>query len=146
MESVATNPLSRAALQVPRSGTRLLSLAGRALGAGLAAAVAVDQSYDPTQVFVVVIAALVLTTLVPLAGAAGDWAAAFGGGLVFFAGTLLTHLGFGVAMLLAGAVAALGALALAHREGRDTTLPALAFLGAVFLVAALQVVVVFSFE
>lgn len=146
METVASNPFSRAALQVPAAAARLVSRAGRALGAGLAIAIAFDQTYDPTQVFVGVVAALVLATFVPLRGGTGDLAAAFGAGIVFFAGTLLTHLGVGVVMLVVGAFAGLAALAVAHREGRDATLPALAFLAAVFLVAALEVSVVFAFE
>jgi hypothetical protein len=146
METTAANPLARFALGIPAQTARAMSVAGRIFGAGLAIAVAFDQSYDPTQVFTGIVAALVLMTLLPVRGAPGDVGAALGAGLVFFAGTLLTHMGFGLAMLAVGAFALVGALVFAHREGRDTTLPAVAFMAAVFLVAALQVGVVFSFE
>jgi hypothetical protein len=45
-----------------------------------------------------------------------------------------------------GLIAGLAAFALAHRNGRDVTLPAVAFLAAVGVIGALQAVIVFSFE
>ncbi len=146
MEATASNPLSRLAFSVPGQTARAASLVGRIFGAGLAVAIAFDQSYDPTQAFTLTVAALVLATAVPARGSRGDWLAAIGAGIVFFAGAVLTHLGFGLAMLAMGSVAAAGTFAFAHQEQRDVTLPGLLFVAAVSLTAALQVAVVFLFE
>jgi hypothetical protein len=146
METTATNPLSRVAFGVPAQAANAASKGGRAVGALIAIAIAFDQSYDPTQVFASVVAAVVAATLLPMPRPAGDWVSALGAGTVFFAGTLLTHMGLGLALLAVGALAGAASFALPHRQGRDSTLPALAFLLAVFFVAALQVLVVFAFE
>lgn len=146
METAASNPLSRFAFQFPPATSRGASIAGRLFGAGLALAIAFEQSYDPTQAFTTAVALLVIATLLPTRGALGDWLAAVGAGLLFFAGTVFTHLGPGIGLMAMGAIAGAGSFALAHREGRDVTLPAVAFVSAVLVVALLQVVVVFAFE
>jgi hypothetical protein len=145
METTASNPLASLTTSIPAQTLRAASTAGRIFGALLLVAIAFDQSYDPTQVFTVIAAVLILATLVPLAGAPGDILAAFGAGLVFFAGTVLTHLAPGLGLLAMGLIAGLAAFALAHRNGRDVTLPAVAFLAAVGVIGALQAVIVFSF-
>jgi|GEM_PF-4729253 len=147
MEATAANPLSRLAWSVPAQAAPLGSVLGRLLGALAVAAVVFDQSYDATQVFAGVVAGLVVAaSLVPARGTTADCLAAFGAGLAFFAGAVVTHLELGVAALAAGSLAGLAALAAAHRARRDATLPAVAFLGAVLLVGGLQVLIVFTFE
>lgn len=146
METTAANPLANLASGIPLQTLRAASIAGRLFGAGLAIAVAFDQSYDPTQVFTVVLAGLVLATLIPLSGARGDLAAAVGAGMVFFAGTVLTHLSPGLAMLAMGAFSGLAAFAGAQRSGRDVALPAVAFVFAAILAGAIQIAIVFGFE
>ena len=145
MDTVA-NPLSSFIERFPLQALRGASIAGRLFGAGLLASVAFEQSYDPTQVFTLVIAALVLATLVQLPGAAGDWLAAFSSGAVFFAGAVLTHLGAGPGLLALGLVAGLAGFAFAARSGRDAVLPAAVFVAASFVTGALQVAIVFWFE
>ena len=149
MERVQTNPvnpLARLALAVPGLAARGASVAGRILGAALAAGIALQESYDPTQVFVLVAGTLITCTLAARPGARGDWAAAFGAGTAFFAGAVLNHLSPGVGMMAMGLIAFCGGAAWAYRSGRDVTLPCVAFLGAVFVTAALQVALVFLFE
>lgn len=141
-----SNPLSRLSEAVPENLLRTVSMGGRAAGALLGLWVAFDQTYDPTQVFTVAVAAVILATLVPLARGWGDVAAGFGGGLVLFAGTVLTHLAPGVLMLIAGAGSGLAAVAFAQRGNRDATLPALAFVAAAFFTGPLQAAIVFWFE
>lgn len=144
--TASANPLAAVSNVVPQRAAWLASIAGRLLGAALALAVALDQSYDPTQVFTVAIAAAVVATLVPLRGSLPGVAAGFGAGLVFFAGAVLNHMPAGVAMLIVGVVAGAAAAAFSHRAGRDATLPAVAFVAAVFASGALQVGIVFGFE
>ncbi|MGE3073370.1 MAG: hypothetical protein AB7N24_04695 [Dehalococcoidia bacterium] len=146
METTASNPVAGAFAGIPTQTVRAASIAGRLFGAGLLIAVAFEQSYDPTQVFTVSLAAMVVATLVPLPGWWGDIVAAFGAGLVFFAGTVLTHLAPGLGMLAMGLLSGLAAFALAHRSGRDAVLPAFAFVAAVAVTAVLQVFLVFNVE
>jgi hypothetical protein len=49
-------------------------------------------------------------------------------------------------MMTMGLVAFFGGAAFSHRSGRDATLPALTFIGSVFVTGELQVAVVFVFE
>ena len=145
MESTA-NPLSSITERFPLQALRGASIAGRLFGAGLIASVAFEQSYDPTQVFTLVLAAFVLATLVQVPGAVGDWLAAFGSGAVFFAGAVLTHLGAGPGLLALGLVAGLAGFAFAARSGRDALFPAVVFVASAFVTGALQVAIVFWFE
>lgn len=142
----AANPLRSLSDRFPLSALRGASIAARLFGALLLAAVALDQSYDPTQVFVLVTGALVLVTLAPVPGERGDWLAGFGSGVVFFAGAVLTHLATGAGLLAMGLLAGLAGFAAASREGRDNVLPAVAFVAASIVTALIQVVIVFSFE
>lgn len=142
----ATNPLSSLALRLPAQTAYGAAIAGRLFGALLAVGIAFDQSYDPTQVFTLVVAAASLSSLAVRAGAVGDVAAGFGCGVLFFAGAVLTHLAPGLGMLAMGMLAGLATFAFAHASGRGTALPAVAFVAAVFATAALQVAIVFSFE
>jgi len=146
METTAKNPLANLAQSIPQQTARGASVAGRLFAAGLAMTVAFDQSYDPTQVFVVVVAALVAATVVPLTGALGDIAAGLGAGLAFFGGAVLTHLAPGLAMLAIGAFAGLGAAVVAAKANRDATLVGIGFVAAVFVTGALQGALVFGFE
>ena len=146
MNAAVSNPLVRISASIPPATLRGASIAGRVFGAALALLVAFDQSYDPTQAFTAIAAGLVLTTLVQVRGAWGDVLAAFGAGLVFFSGTVLTHFQPGIGMLAVGLLAGLATFTFAYRLGRDATLPAVAFIGAALVTAPLQAAIVFAFE
>ncbi len=133
-------------MRFPAQTTRGASIAGRLFGAGLALLVAFTESYDPAQVFALVIALLVVATFLPFRGLAAEVTMLFGTGLVFFAGTVLTHLEYGLAMLAMGAFGGAAGLALVHRSGRGVLLPAAAFAAAVFVTGAIQAAIVFRFE
>lgn len=140
------NPLARLSESISLPVLRGASIAGRIFGAGMALLIAMDQSYDPTQVFAAVVAIAILATLVPLRGSAGDVIAALGAGIAFFAGTVLTHFQPGMGMLAMGLLAGLASFAFAYRSGRDVTLPAGAFIAAALLTAPFQAALVFAFE
>ena len=146
MNAAVSNPLSRISAAIPLATQRAASVAGRVLGAALALLITFDQSYDPTQAFTGLVAAGVVLTLLPLSGAWSDPVAAFGAGVVFFAGTVLTHFDPGIGMLAIGLLAGLATFASAHCSGRDATLPAAAFIAAALFTAPLQAVIVFAFE
>ncbi len=118
MEStMQSNPLARLATAIPESTAMAVSVGGRVLGALLLVAIAFDQSYDRTQVFAPVVALLALASCAPLSPRIALWVAGLGSGLVFFAGTVLTHLSLGVGVLLAGLVAGIATAAWnTHRE------------------------------
>ena len=141
-----SNPLVNITQGIPAQTLRAASVAGRIFGAGLLIAVAFDQSYNPTQVFTVGLAIAVLASLVPLSGSWADCLAALGAGLVFFAGTVLTHLAPGLGLLAMGLVAGLAGFAFAQRNHRDAVLPAIIFLAAVGVVGAFQAFIVFNIE
>jgi hypothetical protein len=116
----ASSPLARAAHAVPPSGARALSVGGRLVGALFALYVAMDQSYDRTQVVCFVVAAATVLSIVPLSGNSGAIAAACGAGLLFFAGAALAAEAplAGAAMLASGAAAVCGTLVASFRDGR----------------------------
>lgn len=146
MEATVSNPLARLSGTMSLPALRGASVAGRIFGAGMALLIAFDQSYDPTQVFTVAVALVIVASLAQPPGALGDALAALGAGIVFFAGSVLTHFQPGMVMLAMGLLAGLAALAFAHRSGRDVTLPAGAFIAGALLTAPLQAAIVFAFE
>ncbi len=146
METTATNPLSRMAESLPVAALRGASIAARIFGAGMALLIALDQTYDPTQVFTVITAVAILLSLAPLTGSVGDLAAALGAGVVFFAGSVLTHFEPGITMLAMGLLGGLAAFAFAYRSGRDAMLPAVVFVAAALITAPLQAAIVLAFE
>ncbi len=112
------NLLSRLALAAPAGRGPLLSLGGRIAGGALALAIAADQPFERTRVLAIALAVVALATTLP---APGWWAARLpwlGAGVLFFGGALLAHLAPGALMLVAGALAALGAALDDHRRGR----------------------------
>ncbi len=146
MEVAESNPVLGLVAGIPTQTLRAASIAGRIFGAGLLIAVAFDQSYNPTDVFTIGLAIAVLVTLVPLPGWWADSLGAFGAGLVFFSGAVLTHLAPGLGLLAMGLVAGLAGFAFAHRNHRDAVLPAIIFLAAVGVVGAFQAFIVFNIE
>lgn len=146
METTMTNPLARLATAIPEPVAMGASIGGRLLGAALLLAIAFDQSYDRTQVFTPVIAALAVASCAPLGQRLAFWVAGLGSGLVFFAGTVLTHLDAGVGTLLTGLVAGLGSAAWnTHRE--QTAWPAaVSFLFAVAPLGAIMLGIFFTIE
>lgn len=141
-----SNPLSSLAKGIPAQTARGASLGGRLFGAGFLLLVAANESYEPTRVFTVVTALLVVATLFPGPVRISDAIATFGAGLLFFSGCVLTHVEYGLALLAMGAIGAIAGFALADRSGRGTLFPAVAFVAAVFVTGALQAAIVFTFE
>ncbi len=149
MQSTATtptNPLARIAAAIPESAAIAASVGGRLLGGLLLVAIAFDQSYDRTQVFAPVVALLAIASCAPLSPRIAFWVAGLGSGLVFFAGTVLTHLSLGVAVLLAGLVSALAtAVWNTHRD--HTAWPAaISFLFAAAPLGAIMLTVFFTIK
>jgi hypothetical protein len=105
-----------------------------------------DQSYDRTQVFAPLIAVLAVASCAPVGPRLAFWVAGLGSGLVFFAGTVLTHLDAGVGVLVAGLIAGLATAAWnTHRE--QTAWPAaVSFLLAVAPLGAIMLGVFFTIE
>ena len=137
------NPLTRAALAMPPATGAVLSTGGRVAGVLLAIYVVTDQSYDRTQIFAAAIAVLALLSLVVAAATnLRAWLMGLGASVVFFAGALFWAQDAGKAMLVVGAIAALGAVLDAHRSGRriDAAISAF-FVGAAVTVAAIAVIV-----
>ncbi|HET7738117.1 MAG TPA: hypothetical protein VFK32_06040 [Tepidiformaceae bacterium] len=129
------NPLARVTASLPNEAIRAIALGAVVVGAGALLAIAVDQSYDRTQVFAIVVAAVVLATLL-IRRLPGDW---FGAGMLFFAGASLSGMGLGVAALLSGVVAVCAAASGDSRAGRALDGGVLAFFVAAGAVVALVV-------
>ena len=146
MDTTMTNPLSRLATAIPERVAMRLSIGGRLFGAILLLAIAIDQSYDRTQVFTPVIALLAIASCAPLGARLMFWVAGLGSGLVFFAGTVLTHLDAGVGTLAAGLLAGVATAAWnTHRE--QTAWPAaVSFLLAAAPLGAIMLAIFFTIE
>jgi hypothetical protein len=139
------NPLSRIALQTPPWAAQALSAGARLAGAALAIYVSTDESYDRTQVFVAGLAALSIASLLPLRNPAAALVSALAGGLLVFAGAALAKEtpALGVALVVAGALAAMGALAVRHRQGETLIFGLVAFFVALpVMVAAVAAIAV----
>jgi hypothetical protein len=114
------NPLARAALAMPPALGWWLSLVGRGAAAGLALVIAVDQSYTRTRVLAVALAVVILLSFVPLMFRFAQRFPWVGAGVAFFGGSLLWFAPSGKLMLLAGALAGLGAALDDVHAGRMT--------------------------
>lgn len=141
----AANPLSRMAVAVPARTALVSSVVARLAGAALALGIAFDQSYDRTEVFAPVVALIAVASCVPVRGWAAAWVAGVGSGAVFYAGMVLTHLGAGVGMALAGAVAGATAIAWSSRTG-GTWPAAIGFLASAGLVGAVMLGIFFTVD
>lgn len=146
MEATMTNPLARLATSIPEPVAMAASIGGRLLGAVLLLAIAFDQSYDRTQVFGPLIAVLALASCAPMSPRLVFWVAGMGSGLVFFAGTVLTHLDAGVAVLIAGLVAGLATAAWNTQREHTAWPAALSFLMGVAPLGAIMLGVFFTIE
>lgn len=142
----ASNPLADLAVRLPAAlperGSAVLRFAGALVLFGIAA----NEDYDPTQIFAMFCGLVGLATLVPLPRRGAPSVSLFGAGMLFFAGAVLTHMGPGVALLLLGAGAGVSGFAALAKAGRSASVPALAFLVAVFVTGAAQAAVVFAVE
>ena len=141
----ASNPLARFANAVPARAELALSVIARLLGALLAVGIAFDQSYDRTEVFAPMVALLAVASCVPVPVRAAAWVAGAGAGVVFYAGMVLTHLGAGVAMASAGALAGAAAIAWSSRS-EGTWSAAIGFLAGSGIVAVLMLGIFFAVE
>ena len=110
------NPLAALAAAIPAGVASLASVGGRLLAAAAALFIATDQSYDPSQVFTVVVAALFVVSLVPFGDRLSLFVAGIGCGLAFFAGAILAGQAAGFVMLASGALAGVGQGIVAHRR------------------------------
>ena len=142
--SSSRNPLARTALTAPSWLGQALSLAGRALGGGLALVVAAGEDYDRTRLLGVALAVATLASFAPVPPRFRGRAAWIGAGLLFFGGALLTSLAAGLAMLATGAVAALGAALDDEHRGRPTGVPS--FFTGFGLTLAIVTVIVLTVE
>jgi hypothetical protein len=136
-----TNPLARFVSAVPDPAARALSIAGHLAGAALACYIADDQSYDPTQVMTIGVAAVALVSLLP-APRVGPSLPAFGAGVLFFSGSLLWHLSAGILMLFCGVIALAGVLLLSRRSPNALTAAIVSFFVAAPLTAAAVVLII----
>jgi hypothetical protein len=100
----------------------------------LAAAIAVSEDYDGSQVFGSVLALLVLATMVPLPASIGvlgtpfrAWLPWLGAGFVFFGGAMLGSIGLGLLMMPVGVAALIGAAMVTQHEGDSPGWGILAF-------------------
>lgn len=125
--SSAANPLSRVALAVPEGLGLGLSLAGRGTGVALALYIAVDQSYNRTEVLAIGVAVVALATLAASLATKSAWFPALGGSALFFVGALLWSVDAGIAMLVTGTLAAIGTVLHTHRAGLPLDAPVSAF-------------------
>jgi hypothetical protein len=141
----AANPLSRVAGAFPAWAELAVSVVARLAGAVLALGIAFDQSYDRTELFAPVVALIAAASCIPVPARAAGWVAGAGSGSVFYAGMVLTHLGAGVGMAAAGALAGVMAIAWSSRT-RGTWPAAIGFLGAAGLVAVLMLGIFFSVD
>jgi len=135
-----SNPLSRAALALPSRSGALLAHVARPLAAAAALSIVLDQSYARTRILALVLAVLVLLTLLPLGGRLRlrlPWIAA---GLLVMGGALLAHLSGGVAMIVLGALAAVGTAVDDVQAHRVTGAPAF-FAGFGIALALITVIV-----
>lgn len=141
----AANPLSRVAGAVPARTEWMFSVVARLVGAALALGIAFDQSYNRTEVFAPVVALIAVASCIPVPVKAAGWVAGAGAGVVFYAGMVLTHLGAGVGMALAGAIAGAAAIAWSSRTG-GTWPAAIGFLASAGLVGAVMLGIFFTVE
>jgi hypothetical protein len=121
MKAAPSNPLARVALESPAWFGAALSSGGRTAGAAIALYIATNQSYDRTQVFSAGLAVLAAASLAPSASILARFAPALAAGALFFGGAALATQAAGVAMLVAGVMAACGALIANHRAGLPPT-------------------------
>ncbi|MGD9933069.1 MAG: hypothetical protein AB7T37_05055 [Dehalococcoidia bacterium] len=146
MESTMSSPLFRLGHAIPASAAMAVSLASRVLASVLLAVIAVDQSYDRTEVFAPIMALLIAATCAPVPGRFRGVLGGLGAGLAFFAGTILTHLGPGVGTLAAGLVALAATFAWTSRRDGHSWLAAVAFLFAAGVMGVLLLGVFFTVE
>lgn len=146
MESTLSGPLFRLGRVIPAQAAMTVSIAGRLLAAVLLAVIAIDQSYDRTEVFAPIMAALIAATCAPVPDRFRGALGGLGAGLAFFAGTILTHLGPGVGTLIAGLVAITATFAWTSRRDGHTWLAAIAFLVPAGVMGGLLMAIFFVVE
>jgi hypothetical protein len=125
-----------------------LSAGGRIVGAALALYVAIDSTYDRTQVAATIFAIVALVSLLSLAreGLIADIAAAAAAGVLFFGGAMLWSETPARGMPPAAALALLGVVMGAAAARRSTSLPVLAFFAGIAVDVAVLVLVALAVE
>jgi len=113
-----SNPLVIAANAISERWALIVSVLARLAGAAGLLFIASDQSYDRTQVFSVLLAALALASAYPPRGIIGSFLGASGGGLLFFGGAELFEQGAALILIAAGIVVAGASGVMAHRAGK----------------------------
>ncbi len=140
------NPLSRAAEALPVKTAEYVSGAARVLAAVVALVVAIEQTYNPTEVFAPVVAGLLLLTILPVEGRAGLWIQGAGASLAFFAGAVLFNVFVGWLMVPLGVLAMAAVLVQAHHRGTNLVHTALTLLSGPPLVGILIAAVVLTVD
>lgn len=143
------DPSASLASAVPAWAGRALFVAAVAIGALLALFIAQDESYDPTQVFSVVVAAgtvALAAAAFVVGGGTGAFAAGLASGLLFFGGALLWGQDAGRAMLVCGALALAGIVFDQHRREADLSAPIGAFFVGLGAVVAAVFVIILTIE
>ena len=113
------NPVQAVSDIIPPRVASFAASAARLAGSAIAVYIAVDETYDPTQVFATVLAIGVVATVAAALTGARHWAAGIGAGLLFFGGSMLWDVGGGIAILGLGALAGVAALVASYRDVRD---------------------------
>jgi len=140
------NPLAQAADAVPASAAYTLSICARVAGALAALYIAIDQSYDRTQILAAGAAVIVVLSLAPLPPATRAWFSSLGAAVLFFGGSLLLSYEAGIVMLTAGAIGALAGLLHSHRSGNQLVAAVSAFFIGSGITAAGVALIIFAIE
>jgi hypothetical protein len=118
-----TNPARAWIRTLPDDSGHIVSMAARAVGAALAAWIAVTVGFTPTRLLAAFLAAAATLSLVPLPGRWFVRLPWHGAGALFFGGALLAHLPAGVAIAALGALAALAEVVDDVQRDRPTGVP-----------------------
>ena len=140
------NPLETFAAAVPAPLALALSVGGRVTGAALAIAIALNESYDPTQAFAGLLAVAALLSVLGQATSLRHWLAGIGAGALFFGGSMLWSVDAGMAVLAAGTVACIGSLIAARHDDEAVIAPLLSFFAGGFVMAGTVVLVILTVE
>ncbi|MEO6397209.1 MAG: hypothetical protein ABIP13_01960 [Tepidiformaceae bacterium] len=139
----AANPLERLANAAPSGLVPVVAVAAKLAAAAIAASIAVNQSYDETQVFAACVAVVGLLTALPGRGTMLRAWNVFGAAMLTFAGALLFNVSIGPLLLLAGAVALSCELMANHQRGGSIWRAVIAIAVAMPAITALVLAIVF---
>ena len=137
------NPLERLAGSIPAGAATLVAALAVLAAVALALFVALNETYDETQVFAAGVAIIGLSTVAPVRGKVGGTWMVFGDAMLLYAGAFLFHVSVGPALLVAGGIATAAALVANHHHERGAWLAVAGLFAAMGAITALVIVVVF---